>query len=117
MSKKNMFSNKVYDTLSVVSVLWLPAFSTFYFTMSSLWGLPHAKEVVGTMAAISTFLGTILRMSKKAYNANDSNYDGVINVTMPTPDSTLYSLELNGDPDGINNMKQMKFKVNPYSGD
>jgi len=117
VTKTNFFSNKVYDLLSVIAVLWMPAFATFYFTMSSLWGLPYAKEVVGSMAAFSTFLGTILRMSKKAYNANDNNFDGVINVTMPTPDSTLYSLELNGDPADINKLKNMNFKVNPYSGD
>jgi hypothetical protein len=117
MTTKNMLSNRVYDLLNVIAIFWIPAISTFYFTISSLWGLPNTEAIVGSMAALATFLGTLVRMSKKSYNANDNNFDGVINVTMPTPDSTLYSLELNGDPADINKMKNMNFKVNPYSGD
>lgn len=117
MTKKNMFSNKVYDLLNVIAIFWIPAISTFYFTMSSTWGLPNTEKVVGSMAALATFLGTIVRMSRKSYNKNDANYDGVINVTMPTPNTTSYSLEINGDPDEIKNLKNMNFKVNPYSGD
>lgn len=112
--KHNLFTNKVYDILSKFAILWIPAISTLYFTLAGVWGLPAAEQVVGTLAAIATFLGAVLQISKKAYYKNDENYDGVINVSMPTPDSTLYSLDLNGDPNAINDMKEMRFKVNPY---
>jgi len=114
IKKHNLFSNKTYDFLSALTILWLPALSTLYFTLAAIWKFPNAEQVVGTMAAVAAFLGAILRISKKAYYANESNYDGVINVTMPTPDSTLYSLDLNSDPNDINNLKQVTFKVNPY---
>lgn len=67
-------SNKTYDRLKWVAMCILPAFGTLYFALSSIWGLPYAEQVVGTISAINAFLGTILGISNHNYiKGGDSN--------------------------------------------
>lgn len=60
-------SNKVYDVLKVIAQLVLPAIGTLYAALAGIWGLPYAEQIVGTIAAIDTFLGTILQISSYKY--------------------------------------------------
>ena len=60
-------SNKVYDVLKQVAMVWLPAIATLYFAIANIWGLPYAEEIVGTITAIDAFLGTILGVANKQY--------------------------------------------------
>jgi len=62
-------TNKTYDYLKFVAQVLLPALGTLYFALASLWKLPYAEEVVGTITAIDTFLGTLLHVSTTKYNA------------------------------------------------
>lgn len=59
--------NKVYDVLKWVCMLLLPACGTLYFALSAIWKFPYAEEVVGTLAAITTFLGAVLGISTASY--------------------------------------------------
>jgi len=61
-------SNKCYDALKWVAQYLLPAVGTLYFTLSTIWGLPYGEQVVGTVAAVDTFLGVILGLSTAQYN-------------------------------------------------
>lgn len=61
-------SNKVYDILKKVAQIYLPGLATLYFTLSGIWGLPFAEQIVGTITAVDTFLGVILGISTKQYN-------------------------------------------------
>lgn len=61
-------NNKIYDICKAIAQLWLPAIATLYFTLSAIWGLPYAEQIVGTITAIDTFLGAILHISTQAYN-------------------------------------------------
>lgn len=60
-------SNKVYDVLKWLVMIVLPAISTLYFALSGIWGFPYAEEVVGTIAAVTTFLGALLGISNAQY--------------------------------------------------
>lgn len=60
-------SNKVYDILKEIALVWLPAIGTLYFALAGIWGFPYAEQVVGTITAIDTFLGTVLHISNKLY--------------------------------------------------
>lgn len=60
-------SNKTYDFLKWVALYLLPALGTLYFALSGIWGWPYGEEVVGTIAAIDTFLGVILGISNVQY--------------------------------------------------
>lgn len=61
-------SNKLYDVLKWIAQYVLPGISTLYFTLASIWGLPYVEQVVGTVAAIDTFLGLFLGVSSAKYN-------------------------------------------------
>ena len=60
-------SNKTYDILKWIAQILLPACGTLYFALSKIWGLPLATEVVGTVAAVDTFLGALLGISSMNY--------------------------------------------------
>jgi hypothetical protein len=61
-------SNRTYDILKWIAQILLPALGTLYFALSKIWGLPYSTEVVGTIAAVDTFLGALLGISTAAYN-------------------------------------------------
>jgi len=60
-------SNKLYDILKFIAQIILPALGTLYFALASIWGLPYAEQIVGTIAAIDTFLGAVLKISTMRY--------------------------------------------------
>ena len=61
-------SNKVYNLLKWIAMLFLPALGTLYFALAGIWGLPYGEQFVGTITAIDTFLGVILGISTTKYN-------------------------------------------------
>lgn len=61
-------SNRVYDILKWIAQILLPALGTLYFTLAGIWDFPYAEQIVGTITAIDTFLGVLLRISTKNYN-------------------------------------------------
>jgi hypothetical protein len=62
-----LLSDKVYNRLKWVAQYLLPALGTLYFALASIWGLPCGEQIVGTIAAINTFLGVILGISTNTY--------------------------------------------------
>lgn len=64
-------SNKRYDTLKYICQIVLPGIGTLWFTISQIWSLPYGEEIVGTITAITAFLGIVLGISS-------SNYDKMV---------------------------------------
>jgi TRAP-type uncharacterized transport system fused permease subunit len=62
-------SNKTYDILKYIAQIVLPALGTLYFAIAEIWGLPYAKQIVGTITAVDTFMGVVLRISSNNYYA------------------------------------------------
>lgn len=62
-----MLSNKVYDILKWLVVLFIPALTSAYVGLASVWGLPMPEEVAKTSAIVCTFLGAILGISCVEY--------------------------------------------------
>lgn len=60
-------NNKVYDVLKYVAQIVLPALGTLYFALAGIWNFPYAEQVVGTISAVDTFLGVILKISSNNY--------------------------------------------------
>lgn len=65
-------NDKIYNALKFIAMVLLPALGTLYFALASIWGLPYAEQIVGTITAIDTFLGTLLHISSINYNNKDS---------------------------------------------
>lgn len=115
--REALLSNKSYDNLKASATLVLPAVGALYFTLAQIWQLPYGEQVVGTVAAVNTLLGVILGVSSKSYNKN--KYDGVIEVEVnPSLDGgpkKTFSLNFNGDPEDIEKMTDVTFKVDKTS--
>jgi hypothetical protein len=107
-------SNKVYDKIKFAVQLLLPAISTLYFTLGTIWSWPSIEQVVGSIAAVTVFLGAFLKTSSVVYNASDSKYDGVVIIDDSNPEKDVVSLETFGDPvDVIPGKKEILLKVMP----
>ena len=61
-------NNKIYDVLKYLAQIGLPALGALYFALSQIWGLPFGEEIVGTVAAVDTCLGVMLKISSDNYN-------------------------------------------------
>lgn len=60
-------NNKTYDFLNILVRYILPGLGTLYFTLSEIWGLPRAVEVMGTIVAVTTFLGLVIAFARRGW--------------------------------------------------
>ena len=74
-----MFSNRVYDTLKWVSLVFLPALITFLGVVFNCLNVENAEVILTIAIAFNTFLGSILGLSNINYNAelNTETKDGI----------------------------------------
>ena len=61
-------TNKTYDVLKTIALIWLPALGTLYFSLDGIWDLPYPEQVVGTITAVDTFLGAVLGIAAASYS-------------------------------------------------
>lgn len=104
-------NSKLYDRLKWIAQVFLPGFAALYFSLSDIWNLPKANEVVGTITVLDTFLGTLLQLSSSAYQKSDERFDGSIDVT-DSGDKKTFSLGLQSDPNELDKKDSVTFKVN-----
>ena len=69
-------SNSMYDKLKFIAQVVLPAAGTLYAALAGIWGLPYAEQIVGTIVAVDTFLGVVLKISTYQYNKSLEVNDG-----------------------------------------
>lgn len=60
--------NKVYDVLKWIVVIVIPALTTAYVGLSTIWGWPYADKIAKTSAVVCTLLGALLGISTISYN-------------------------------------------------
>ena len=65
-----MLNNKVYNALKWIALIALPALGTLYSALAGIWGLPYGEQILGTIAAVGTCIGTLLGISTAAYRKN-----------------------------------------------
>lgn len=70
-----VFNNRVYDVLKWITQFMLPGLGTLYFALAKIWKFPYGEEIVGSIAAVTAFLGLLLGISSHNYVG-----DGVIQV-------------------------------------
>lgn len=104
-------SNATYNKLKSLVTVILPAFSSAYFGLAELWDFPNVAGVVGSIAIITTLLGTLLGISTRSYKANYP-YDGVLAVSKSESGRKVYALELHGgDVNNLDKRDTITFKV------
>lgn len=104
-------TNKAYNVLKPIALVWLPGVGTLYFALSAIWGLPHPEQVIGTITAIDTFLGAGLHLSSKAYTPPEPVPDGHLVVDDSNPEKTTMQLEFQAPPEKIKTQSHMVLKV------
>lgn len=109
-TRDHLVSNEIYNALKPTATTILPGLSALYFALAGIWGLPHAEQIIGTIAAVNVFLGLLLGLSSKSYNNSQAKYDGEIHVS-DTPEKKVYSLELTNSLDEIDGKSELRFKV------
>jgi hypothetical protein len=82
---------KFYDAAKWVALIGLPAASAAYFGFGQLWHLPHIEEVVGSIAVLDTFLGSVLGISRASYANSAKAIDGSVTV-LPGDDDPIQNL-------------------------
>lgn len=60
--------DKVYDVLKWIVMIAIPANTTAYVGLSTVWGWPYAEPVAKTSVIVCTLLGALLGISTAEYN-------------------------------------------------
>lgn len=60
-------NDKVYDVLSWLGKIVLPAMAVLYATLADTWGLPYSSQISATIMAIDVFLNALLGISSSSY--------------------------------------------------
>ena len=55
-------NEKIYDILKYIQRIALPACAALYAALAGIWGFPYAEAIVGTIAAVDTFMGAMLQI-------------------------------------------------------
>jgi len=58
--KRPLLSDRNYTILKHISAIGLPSVGALYFALASLWHLPSAEQVVGSIAAVNVFMGGLM---------------------------------------------------------
>lgn len=64
-------SNKMFDVLKWIAILFLPALATLVSVVFKIWNLPYGPEISATITAVATFLGAILGVSHIQYKKGE----------------------------------------------
>jgi len=106
-----LLSDKAYNTLKWVAQLLLPASGTFYYALAATWGLPYGEHIVGTIAALTTFLGVILGISTSQYKKTGA--DGQLLIDTSDPSKDIYRIDLGANFDQLGDKKTITLTVRP----
>lgn len=99
-----------YDFLKAIAQIWLPGLGTLYFTLAQIWGLPFAAEVVGSITAVDTFLGVLLRVSAGKYTPPS---DGTLEIDKSDPDKQRYKFNLTTELEDMSDKQHVLLTVDP----
>lgn len=64
-------SNKVYDVLKWMAMLFLPALATLVRVVFAIWQIPYGEQISTTIMAIDAFLGACLGISSIQYKGGE----------------------------------------------
>lgn len=112
-AKPPLLTSATYDRLKAFNQFVLPACGTLYAALAIIWGFPHGKEVVGSIAAITIFVGVILGWAANRYNNSNEKYDGlfIVNPGEQNPNT----LEFHAPQEVLEAKHEFTIKVVPPS--
>jgi len=103
--------DKWYNLTKWLVGIVLPAISAAVFALSDVFNIDSVEAIMGVCAILATFLGTIFGISSRNYNNSEAAYDGNVVVTNPEDGPKNFSLELNKNPEELENQASIRMKV------
>lgn len=70
-----IMDSRVYSVLKYITMVVLPAVTTLWLAVGSIWHLPYVEPIGATLSAITVFLGAILGISTSLYNIREQRKD------------------------------------------
>jgi len=104
-------NNATYDTIKDIVTLGFPAAVTLYAGLAVIWGWGFSEEVVATGGAVGIFLGVLLKIAQKKYEALPVQYDGELIANDPDPDNETFRLSFDNSLLGMANQETVRLKV------
>lgn len=107
-------STKVYDTLKWIGRYLLPALATLYFALAAIWDLPYGEQVVGTLSALTIFVGVLMGISTTAFNKTvEASSDGTLQIDKTNPEKDIFRLQVTTPFAELANKKTITLIVDP----
>lgn len=66
-------SDKAYDTLKWLCLIFIPLLSAAYAGLSEIWGFPFSTQIPATLSILQTFLGGLLGVSTIVYQRGSNS--------------------------------------------
>ena len=63
-----MLSDKAYNVLKWIALLFMPSLATFIGVVGKVWGMENVDAWVTTINAVGIFIGAIIGVSNTVYN-------------------------------------------------
>lgn len=57
---------KLFDILRIAQIV-IPGLGTLYAALASAWGLPFSEPIVATCAALTAFIGVLLKIDSNSF--------------------------------------------------
>lgn len=100
--------SKWYNAIKFLVTVVIPALITFIAVLGPIWEWDNITKITATLAAIATFLGAIIGISSKNYNANER----FVGETWLSPTDEGWKRVFNVTADEIDpDRKEISFKV------
>lgn len=65
--------DKIYDILKWITMIFLPAFTTFYGVLGATLHFAYVQETLTILVAFDTFMGALLGISTAKYNKENED--------------------------------------------
>ena len=98
----------LYNALKFTALIILPAVGTLYFALAQVWGWPDA--ITGTVVAVNTFLGVVVKVAQMIYDASGNRFDGSLLLEENDEGTTIRLQQV--DPQALMEKNEITFRVN-----
>jgi len=59
-------TNKQYDILKMIALILTPVLA-FLASLTNIWNVPYAEQIVATLTALDTLIGAVVVIANKQY--------------------------------------------------
>jgi hypothetical protein len=85
-------NNQLYDTMKWLVRYALPALAVLVLAVSDIWGVPYGPQIVGTIAAFTSFLSLIMALGIYKYNQGMIPSNTPRRITALSKEELLYDV-------------------------